>query len=68
LLIVGIRQLIGSRLTSKQEHENVEYVMLQNTDDYDNDDEEPRPMPSNGHSKKKPFNGTSISMDQVEET
>ncbi len=66
LITLGLRQIFGSRLTSKVEHENVEYVVLQNIDD--NDDEETRSMPRNGHTKQISSTETFISMDRVERT
>jgi hypothetical protein len=66
LITISLRQLFYSNLSSRQEHNNVEYVMLQNLDD--NDDEEPRSISTNGHSKKLLSNQTTISMNNVEET
>ena len=39
LLMCGIRQICGSRLGSTSAHNDVEYVMLENVDE---DDENPR--------------------------
>jgi len=50
LITISLRQLIGSRLTSRQKHDNVEYFMLQNIDD--NDDDESKLISTNGHTKK----------------
>ncbi|CAF1572143.1 unnamed protein product, partial [Adineta steineri] len=53
------------------EHNNVEYVMLQNIDENDDDDEEEEDKESiltNGHSKQVLSNETLIPMDHVEKT
>lgn len=68
LIILGLRQVCGSHLTSKQEHRNVEYVMLQNVDDID-DDEETRSISTNGHTTKQiSSTETYIPMDHGEKT
>jgi hypothetical protein len=66
LITLGLRQVFGSHLTSKQGHENVEYVMLQNIED--DDDEETRSISRNGHTKRIPSTETYISIDHVEKT
>ena len=67
LITMSLRQIFTSRLSSRQEqHNNVEYVMLQNVDD--NDDDEPRSIATNGHRKSNLTSKTSISFDHVQET
>ncbi|CAF3407738.1 unnamed protein product [Rotaria socialis] len=66
LILLGLRQIITSRLTSRNEHENVEYVMLQNVDDQDDDDA--KLVTTNGHTKRSPSKETSISFNHTEET
>ena len=58
LISLGIRQLLGSRATSRQNHDNVEYVMLQNVDEEDENNNNnnqtnhrPTPLTANGHRK-----------------
>ena len=64
LITISIRQMFGSRLSSRQEHENIEYVMLQNVDD--NDDEETKSISTNGH--KQHITETIIPMNNNQET
>ncbi|CAF2682786.1 unnamed protein product [Rotaria sp. Silwood2] len=66
LIILSLRQIFNSRLTSRQEHANVEYVMLQNVDDHD--DDEIKSIETNGHTKKIPPSDTTISITIAEET
>ena len=67
LITISFRQIFTSRLSSRQEqHNNVEYVMLQNVDDID--DDEPRSIATNGHRKSSPTSKTTISIDHVQET
>lgn len=66
LLGLGLRQIFSSRLTSKNDHNNVEYVMLENVDDHDDDDT--KLIRTNGHTKKSSHNQTIISFNPTEET
>ncbi|UJR30781.1 hypothetical protein I4U23_018301 [Adineta vaga] len=72
LVTCALCQMFTSRLSSNKEHNNVEYVMLQNIDDNDNDDdddeEESKPIPGNGHTKYAQLTETSVSMDHIEKT
>ncbi len=61
LITISLRRIFNSRLSLQPEHNNVEYVMLQNVDD---EDEESRVISTNGHTKSQ----TTISMNHVQET
>ncbi len=67
LIIFVLRQLFRSRSISRQEHNNVEYVMLQNFDDHD-EEEETKSNSINGHIKPISPIETTISMNHIEET
>jgi len=66
LIIFVLRQLFRSRSISRQEHNNIEYVMLQNFDDHD--EEETKSISINGHTKPITPIETTISMNHIEET
>lgn len=56
LITLGIRQILGSRSTSRPDHGNVEYVMLENADDEDDNNNNhinarSAPLITNGHRK-----------------
>jgi hypothetical protein len=66
LITLAFRQLFGSRLSSRQARENIEYVMLQNVDD--NDDDEPKSISTNGHKKQIQSTEITIPPNHIEET
>jgi len=66
LITISLRQIFNSRLSSRQERDNIEYVMLQNVDD--NDEEDSRSISTNGHTKPNSKNQTTISMNHVQDT
>lgn len=66
LITLGLRQVFSSRLSSRQQHRNVEYVILQNVDDHD--DEETRSIKKNGYAKLNLPSETTISINHMEET
>lgn len=59
-----LRQICTSRSISREEHNNVEYVMLQNIDDDDNNDDEIKTISTNGHTHSQ----TILSSNHLEKT
>ena len=65
LIGLGLRQVFTSRLTLRQEHENIEYVMLPNVDNHD--EEETKDISTNGYTKQRLLNERTIPTDDVED-